>query len=354
MSIEFNYLKVPIRYKCIYTKLLLELDNLGMNLLNDCKSVCIDHNKIIMLAWNMFQSACINYYQDNIELADKIIDYIISILKLKCDKNIEYYQVILNILNNVSGIVTGNGVYEKGSIITIKAIPNNGYRFDSWDDDVTDAIREIIVDKDIELTAKFTELIYTITVSSTGNGSVSGGGDFKYGQRVTITATPDKNYIFDKWNDGNTNNPRTITVTENKEYIASFINNVENTILFAETNDLSQNDIRDFLNGNIEDYKEILISYINRSKDIIIKGSDENRKEFNVNTTTHVLLVPDNEIKLIEIGYTTNGIYNNLFRSGYIGTNKVFNYEGIDYRVYLYYNGSGSIDEPIILKAKNK
>ena len=53
-------------------------------------------------------------------------------------------------------------------------------------------------------------------------GTVSGGGDYGYGSTVTIEAIPNAGYYFLQWNDGNTDNPRTITVTENATYTATF------------------------------------------------------------------------------------------------------------------------------------
>ena len=64
----------------------------------------------------------------------------------------------------------------------------------------------------------------TITVTSANEnmGTVSGGGEYEFGEEVTITAIPNEGYRFASWNDGNTNNPHTITVTEDATYIASF------------------------------------------------------------------------------------------------------------------------------------
>ena len=64
----------------------------------------------------------------------------------------------------------------------------------------------------------------TITVTSDNEsmGTVSGGGEYEVGTEITITAIPNEGYHFVTWNDGNTDNPRTITVTEDATYIASF------------------------------------------------------------------------------------------------------------------------------------
>ncbi len=65
---------------------------------------------------------------------------------------------------------------------------------------------------------------YTITVTSNDEtmGTVSGGGSFSAGANTTITATAKNNYRFSRWQDNNTDNPRTITVNGNASYTAYF------------------------------------------------------------------------------------------------------------------------------------
>jgi len=53
-------------------------------------------------------------------------------------------------------------------------------------------------------------------------GSASGGGNYKHGTQIQISATPNYGYKFKKWTDGNTQNPRTVTVTGAKTYVAVF------------------------------------------------------------------------------------------------------------------------------------
>ncbi|MBQ0160880.1 MAG: S8 family serine peptidase [Bacteroidales bacterium] len=66
---------------------------------------------------------------------------------------------------------------------------------------------------------------YTITTASSNpaHGSVSGGGSYPAGFTATLTALPNAGYAFDHWQDGNSNNPRTISVTANATYTAYFV-----------------------------------------------------------------------------------------------------------------------------------
>ena len=126
--------------------------------------------------------------------------------------------------NPAWGKVDGAGVFNENETATLTAIPNNGYRFVKWDDEVTDNPRTIVVTQDSTFTAIFEPNTFTITtaVNNKDMGSVTEGGEYAYGTEVTLTATANTGYRFAQWSDGNTDNPRTITVTENKTYTAEF------------------------------------------------------------------------------------------------------------------------------------
>lgn len=76
--------------------------------------------------------------------------------------------------------------------------------------------------------SEFTNIIganyCTITASSSNPsmGAVSGGGSYVTGSTVTLTAIPNTGNYFVQWQDGSTQNPRTITATTNSTYTASF------------------------------------------------------------------------------------------------------------------------------------
>ena len=64
---------------------------------------------------------------------------------------------------------------------------------------------------------------YTLTVNSSDGGNVSStGGSYNEGQSVSITATPDSEYVFVNWSNGSTDNPISITVNSNQTITANF------------------------------------------------------------------------------------------------------------------------------------
>ena len=76
--------------------------------------------------------------------------------------------------------------------------------------------------RNIRAQAEYTLKRYTLTLSATEGGTVSGAGTYDSGTVVTLQATPQPGYRFVRWSDGNTNAARTITLTENSSYTAYF------------------------------------------------------------------------------------------------------------------------------------
>ena len=58
--------------------------------------------------------------------------------------------------------------------------------------------------------------------SDLAHGTVAGSGVFKMGEQTTLKATANEGYKFTQWSDGNTDNPRTVTVTSDVTYTAEF------------------------------------------------------------------------------------------------------------------------------------
>jgi len=74
------------------------------------------------------------------------------------------------------------------------------------------------------LSAGSTPQTYTITAvsSNTSMGEVIGGGTYAAGTTVQLRANARPGYEFVNWNDGNTDNPRNITVVADATYVANF------------------------------------------------------------------------------------------------------------------------------------
>ena len=156
------------------------------------------------------------------------------------------YTVTVLSENPLLGTVSGGGTFPAGAVIQISATPSPQARFVSWDDNVTDNPRTITVNGNVTYMAKFEALQnYTITVESANPtmGSVTGGGTFVEGTSITIGATAFSGYYFIGWDDGNADNPRTITVTQNATYRAQFSTNAVTTYTVSVLCDNAQGSV---------------------------------------------------------------------------------------------------------------
>lgn len=118
--------------------------------------------------------------------------------------------------------------YEEGENVQVAAVPDSGYRFKEWTGDAggTNNPVFIFMDSDKEVTARFIKQ-YTLTTSSEEGGSIDPApGTYTYdsGASVTVTAVPDKGYIFAGWSGSvsGSANPVVLTMNSDKEVKARF------------------------------------------------------------------------------------------------------------------------------------
>ena len=134
------------------------------------------------------------------------------------------YTITTSVDPEDAGTVTEGGIYHYGDTLTLEAVPNEGYAFEMWNDSITDNPRDIVITQDSNFVALFSRLQYTIEtqVVPEGSGFVTGAGIYPYGDTIQLEATPNLGYEFMTWDDGISDNPRTIVVTENHVYTATF------------------------------------------------------------------------------------------------------------------------------------
>ena len=145
----------------------------------------------------------------------------------------QQYTITTSVNPSNSGNVTGGGTYNHGDQCTLTASVNNiaQYEFDHWTKNGASypggASISFTVTETATYMAYFHLKQYTITtqVSPPNSGTVTGGGTYNYGTNITLTATANAGYTFDRWQDNITTNPRPITVTGNATYTAYFTYN---------------------------------------------------------------------------------------------------------------------------------
>jgi alpha-tubulin suppressor-like RCC1 family protein len=98
---------------------------------------------------------------------------------------------------------------------TVTAVPDSGYHFTQWTDGVTANPRtDTGVATNITVTAQFSVDTGTVTFLAGPHGTLTGSltQQVPIGDDATpVTAVPDYGYRFVQWDDGSTENPRTVT-----------------------------------------------------------------------------------------------------------------------------------------------
>lgn len=137
------------------------------------------------------------------------------------------YYVIGNPNVAIRGVVNGSDTVEYLDTVMLEAISSYGYHFTRWSDYSTENPYSIVANENKSLTAIFDFNQYTISlnVDSNVHGIVSGNGNYDYLSERIISATPNYGYHFTMWNDGDTNNPRTLTLTQDTSFTALFERN---------------------------------------------------------------------------------------------------------------------------------
>ena len=122
------------------------------------------------------------------------------------------------------GSISGVGNYLYLDSVSVTANANYGYHFTQWSDGNTNNPRMIQITKDTTLTAVFDKNTYT--VSSNANfedrGTVTGAGEYLYKELAQILAVPKYGYNFVRWNDGNTQRSRVVSVLSDTSFTAIF------------------------------------------------------------------------------------------------------------------------------------
>ena len=144
--------------------------------------------------------------------------------------NADQYTITVEANPAEGGDVTGGGVYDVNTTVTLTAIAKEGYTFKQWNDGETNATREVTVTGNATYVAEFekvnvpTPTQYTITVEANPaeGGDVTGGGVYDVNTTVTLTAIAKEGYTFKQWSDGETNATREVTVAGNATYVAVF------------------------------------------------------------------------------------------------------------------------------------
>jgi len=134
----------------------------------------------------------------------------------------------------LGGTVTGGGVYQNGSSVTLTAVAKPGYALLDWTENgQTVSVSESYLftcTSNRTLVANFiasnTGFTVGVSASPVAGGTVSGGSSFTNGASATVTATANSGYDFVNWTEGalevSTSPTYNFTVTNSRTLVAHF------------------------------------------------------------------------------------------------------------------------------------
>ena len=116
--------------------------------------------------------------------------------------------------------------FNHGTEIELTAMADEHYHFMGWTDGEAAAKREFKIKSDTAFEATFAIDSFKIATLAE-NGEVTGAGTYAYGTEIELVATPDtlNGFHFVNWSDGNTDNPRKLTITQDSTFTANFTKN---------------------------------------------------------------------------------------------------------------------------------
>ena len=223
------------------------------------------------------------------------------------------------------GTVAGGGTYLQGETCTLTAEAAEDYQFIHWtvNGEVvsTDNPYSFEVTGDRTLVAVFGSTIpmsITVSASPARGGSVSGGGEFLYGETCTVAATPNPNYNFAGWTEDET------LVSEDLEYIFTVTNGRALVANFIYAAAVSGNCYDAVVNTEITAGSYVM-GYLNGSTLAVLSQDNSS-----VITTSETVTPTDNGFSMEEgttlpqvtlAAYGNNGQYTILYNSKYLVRN---------------------------------
>lgn len=317
----YIYLVVPAKYECIYTKLLVSMSDLGIDLIKDCSATCRGINRQVLNCWNMFQGACCAYEMGEEKKADLMINYINAQLKYKCGEiDPERIPTITNFKLNVRDVIGNQTITINRAEFTLTnpdLVQDNSLKVIYLNDNTVIA-EGLSINSPVDITP----LNLDVKVGST------------YSWKLVVTGTDGKEYSSNTYSI----TCKTLPITK------------VNVMYYGNTNTAPI----DFQSMNID---AIFALAGITPKDIT--GESNNTFVIHQTAKVHYLLIPEDKMDLIKAEYGTvliTTLWDNTdpTKSAYFTTNPGGVHDGVKYKVFFSYSPMGAFDEDIRITCKNK
>jgi hypothetical protein len=154
------------------------------------------------------------------------------------------YRIIFNLQASVTGghgtVAPANGDYASGTVVTVTAVPDTGYRVKAWQETDSDAstalTNRVTMDSHRTVAVEFETMPagnFTLSLVVDEGGAInvdpqSDNNQYASGTMVTLTATPNDGWSFERW-EGNVNdttqNSTTVRMDRDQSVKAVFVQN---------------------------------------------------------------------------------------------------------------------------------
>ena len=200
------------------------------------------------------------------------------------------------------------------NVKTLTATANEGYEFTGWNDGNTENPRTVTVTSDTAFVAIFTETETTPTITVTVNDATMGSATYTMdGNTAVLTATPNEGYRFLTWNDGNTENPRTVTVTSDTAFTAIFAETETTPTITVTVNDVTMGSATYTMDGNTA----VLTATANEGYSFLTwsDGNTENPRTVTITSDTTFMAIFSPASSLQEVNAREFALYPNPAKS---------------------------------------
>ena len=144
------------------------------------------------------------------------------------------YRVATRAVPARAGEVRGGGTFEAGAKTSLEAVAFSSYQFHRWEGDLSGTQNPVPVtaDRTRVVTARFIKEAYAVgaVASPLVGGTVNGAGNFKFGEKASLTAFPADTHVFTGWSGAasGTENPLSLVVVSDSMVTANFALKVGN------------------------------------------------------------------------------------------------------------------------------
>ena len=200
------------------------------------------------------------------------------------------------------------------AVRTLTATPNEGYEFTAWSDGNTENPRTVSITSDTAFMAIFTEAVSTPTITLTVNNEAMGSASYTLdGNTAVLTVTANEGYSFLTWSDGNTENPRTVTITSDTAFMAIFTEAVSTPTITVTVNDATMGSASYTLDGNTA----VLTATANEGYSFLTwsDGNTENPRTVTITSDTTFMAIFSPASSLQEVNAREFALYPNPAKS---------------------------------------